>query len=1830
MKKFLKAGKKTLSVIMAIMMVLTAWVWVAPTEASAATAGTYDVKVRIQTTDSVDVGDDKNLELTLNFKKDNGTGDADKKTNSVSYTWAENDNADNTWTINGLNGYPTSFSVTCIYAWTLAVTRKWGVTIYISVYDNDTSTWTEVAKQSFSEAGSGSGQTTKTYTISSIGGTPTATTVKFLSGDNSLTIPKTGETNVTKTYTAGVYDQYGVRMTYEPTYYVRSTAPTSAQTSSSTISGVSMSSGTSSGTMTVTSSAQNTSADSKNVYVHAKYGSVYANKTVALNDPSYTFKYYKNTTDSATISPSSDTSKAYYNTFGDTAISGTRTGFTFKGFYQSAFNDSYENEEFSGTALSSSTRYTADTDWYAAWQANKHTLTFNYKDENYENKVHVSEEYYGRTYEIPDYPETIEIKDGDITNYKYEFNGWKVGNSIVTLPSTMPDEDITYLADYTETVYYADLTALEEAIADAKAKQATALYNENAYTETSVSVFEDTLTLAEATVNRAPLLSEQTSVDGLADTLNNANNNLDIKNYTVLFVDEDGTILKDGYFFVPHGASVTVPQNPEKAYDEINHYAFDFWDYEESDGLDECNYVTDNLIYVASFLATPHIFTETKTPSTCTADGVITYTCDCGYSYTAADPDDLASHKWSTDYKELVPATCATAGSEAKYCTACDAVDESSKREIEKLGHNFGEYTEYTPATCFGKGAEIAICSRCEAKDVKEIPQKSHIYGAAETVEKTCTADGYTKEVCTICGFTNIRDIDVAKGHTLKVESVPETCVSVGYTKTYCEKCDFERTTTYPATGVHSYPDTWETVAEASCVGNGVEKRVCTVCNSATETRLTALAEHISPAEWTVEVPATCDGDGRQVKNCTVCGKELEAETIAKLGHNYEAYAEGTYDATCTTAGATAVKCSLCGDINITVLQPTGHKYENEGAIVETAATCTSSAYKTYNCDNCDYSYVEHIIGSTVLPHDFTGTETVISAATCTADGKKTVQCKNCDATTEVILPKLGHAYGNWQVVKEATNSEDGQWMRVCANNAEHVEYITIPKGGHAWDSGTVTEAASCEATGTMVYKCTAHTDCGVTLEVTIPVTQHTVAQREIEATCTEKGKVEAYCTVCNDVLSTEEIPVKAHNYVASEAVAPSCTTSGYTPYTCSCGKTYDVYDASKPATGHSLVEGASTANCTEAGKMTLTCSVCSNYTTTVDVPALGHNYVEDASAATEATCAAPATKTYKCSRCAASYTISVGDKTSEHTWGKETVVEAATATSLGYKTVECSVCGQIKAETIPATGDHEFTVETADKKDPTCTQDGYIVYACATNHSCGLTSKVTVPATGHKEDLDYKAATCGEAGYARMVCTVDGCNEVLSEEVIPALGHLYGEGTVTNATCTAEGKIEYSCTRTGCGATHEAVIATNSNAHRYKTVVTPATCYKEGSVVTKCVLCDDEITNEDLPMIEHTWNDGEIKQGDAATCTADGKKTYTCTVENCGATKTETISKLGHSWGEWSITKAPTATDEGEQTRTCIRGGCKETVAIPALGESATYTVKFVVNGEVIYTQTVNYLGSAAAPAIADKAPDSKYHYSFGWDRDFSRVTGDLTVNGVYTPVSHTYGEWVVDKTADCRNEGLRHRECDCGYVQQETVAKLAHDFSEVLEEKAATCTDNGYKVVVCKNCGDTETQTVKKLGHSMTYYQGYAATCDTDGVASHYSCSRCGKDFEDRAGNKQLTTTVITKKYHTYIVVEGSAATCTNDGVTDYRYCTSCGYTQQPQTIPATGHADVNNDNSCDKCGATYMQGGEIVCSCSCHKTGFFNELIYKILSFFWRLFGSNKSCECGRVHY
>ena len=64
-----------------------------------------------------------------------------------------------------------------------------------------------------------------------------------------------------------------------------------------------------------------------------------------------------------------------------------------------------------------------------------------------------------------------------------------------------------------------------------------------------------------------------------------------------------------------------------------------------------------------------------------------------------------------------------------------------------------------------------------------------------------------------------------------------------------------------------------------------------------------------------------------------------------------------------------------------------------------------------------------------------------------------------------------------------------------------------------------------------------------------------------------------------------------------------------------------------------------------------------------------------------------------------------------------------------------------------------------------------------------------------------------------------------------------------------------------------------------------------------------------------------ELQNVVEATCTEKGYSgDQVCTV--CGQTieKGKEVEALGHDWGEWTVTKEPTATEKGEQTRVCKR----------------------------------------------------------------------------------------------------------------------------------------------------------------------------------------------------------------------------------------------------------------------------------------------------------------------
>ena len=121
---------------------------------------------------------------------------------------------------------------------------------------------------------------------------------------------------------------------------------------------------------------------------------------------------------------------------------------------------------------------------------------------------------------------------------------------------------------------------------------------------------------------------------------------------------------------------------------------------------------------------------------------------------------------------------------------------------------------------------------------------------------------------------------------------------------------------------------------------------------------------------------------------------------------------------------------------------------------------------------------------------------------------------------------------------------------------------------------------------------------------------------------------------------------------------------------------------------------------------------------------------------------------------------------TGAHDWGNGVVTTAPTETTPGVRTFTCSGCGDIREETIPATGAHDyrFTKNVA----PTCTDGGYDLYTCS---GCGATERRNLTnAAGHKWDggTVTTAPTETTPGVRTFTCTVCGQTRT---EAIPATG---------------------------------------------------------------------------------------------------------------------------------------------------------------------------------------------------------------------------------------------------------------------------------------------------------------------------------------------------------------------------------------------------------------------------------------------------------------------------
>ena len=479
-------------------------------------------------------------------------------------------------------------------------------------------------------------------------------------------------------------------------------------------------------------------------------------------------------------------------------------------------------------------------------------------------------------------------------------------------------------------------------------------------------------------------------------------------------------------------------------------------------------------------------------------------------------------HVWDEGVVTEEP-RCMTKGARTYTCTA-DPGHTHTKTEysIPRLGHDMTGSLEpfhwrgyadssryYTAPTCdkAGEGMYAQYCQRCGIivrSEWRRIAPHGHYW-----LSWTKTEDGLREyRVCQYDASHReeraVRQEPCPHANKLAVEAKASTCTVPGNVAYW------------------TCPDCMEWFLDEGC----------TQVVTSTADVLLPLADHTAGGTKRENVVApTCVADGSHddVTSCSVCGEEIWRETVtdpATGTHTPGAAEQANYvPASCEHAGThdEIVSCTVCGQVL------SWKTVEDAPALGHQAGVPTNENVKPATCEKA---------GS----HD--------EVTRCTRCGEELER-------TWVIDDALGHDWGAWQTVTEATEYDEGLARRACSRNPLHVEYRAVPRLGHEHELLHVdAEPASCTAAGHREYwYCVGCGEWFLDEESTQPIERegdvvvarlaHTpgdvVPEDVVLPTCEEDGHHDecTYCTGCGVLLSRRTVIDQAlgHEWGAWETV---------------------------------------------------------------------------------------------------------------------------------------------------------------------------------------------------------------------------------------------------------------------------------------------------------------------------------------------------------------------------------------------------------------------------------------------------------------------------------------------------------------------------------------------------------------------------------------------------------------------------------------------------------------------------------------------------------------------
>ena len=1242
----------------------------------------------------------------------------------------------------------------------------------------------------------------------------------------------------------------------------------------------------------------------------------------------------------------------------------------------------------------------------------------------------------------------------------------------------------------------------------------------------------------------------------------------------------------------------------------------------------------------------------------CTTDGVYNFTCGgCGSTATSRyvfneetkefDMNTLIApalgHNWVkyTGMPEVL-ATCTTEGSYWVKCTrsGCNTVEERV-HPIDPDAHKYSAATpndndthtaecEYCHKTVTGNckdndANKDCVCDVCKDAIAHEYQNKvdaKYLVSAAD-----CNSYAVYYKSCAVCGVASTETFeDVAAGYGAHNWSETRTfnksvakCETDAVYYYECLECgmssaDFDGSTWTDAGSGYAH------VFSGAIVNNknGTHSYTCTNVDAA-GIACTAVGGTVNCnyGAWD-----TTNANGHSA-TCEDCGYTTPVEAH-NWGEGWKPAAGNTDNA----EGQMTRTCTVCSRTETTDCQ------YGEGNVVE--ANCMHDKYTEYTCAECGHGYTV-IEAGTKLPHSYTGDYEIDAE-----NDKHRQLCVNgCNEyNPEWTACTLEYSQVTGTETHSATcpdckNVDTGDCYggtATCINKAkcdkcggEHGDYAPHNFAGAVRNEGTGKHSYNCTTDGCGEYgvgttvgateDCfggTAYCDalkicsaCNKPYGELDPNNhRYTTAQPGLAPTCMTEGYTDyETCDRCGTEIGKEVIPVdpNAHNW-SNEAVS---TDDGKHYYACvnkdaegNVCTVKDVYEC--VCTSPSILP----PTCEKGGYTLNYCDECNFYWETEPTDPIGHDYGNKWITNEDKT---------------GHYQVCKNDPTHIVTGvcaeSVTTVTTAPTCTEQGYTTYTCTVCGnKWDADFVDATGHHYtqkiiddahlFTAEDYEAcgiTSNTCVRADYYWFDCK---DCDKNGKAEEDAAKYPLNTRYYENGKGEGHKF----TGKSYNEDIADKLI-----LKSEATCTDhevyyTYCTEcylstkgiEGK-EATFTRWGTAISHDYQEIVNEN-DLAKNRVSVATCTAKAKYYKSCANCGDVNTDATFTYGEMTAHSYTEKLSDyahiitSANCATVATYWYDCATCNSNAKLADTtdmteeeIAALQYTFGTVDKNNHGKLVKVAYKAPTCMEAGHSEykvcTLCNTEIGKvTAGYEMKaHSFKGEFRVVNEVDGSGNIIAYKHQRACEYGCGEYSAvttcgfsAWSQNAdgkthsmacicgNKITADCVANsnsscesaatckdcgGVLsgTALGHDWGEWKSN------NDGKTH-------------SRVCKTNSKHVETKACGGgVASGCGAIYCSTCNQ---QYATGVDHTWGDWSTIkAATCTTLAVRKR-ACKAegCGAVEEETFGtvlghdydtdNDGINDGVVTKD-----------ATCTASGIKTYTCANNCG-TTYTEVIKALGH--------------------------------------------------------------